>query len=228
MLAPVVMGTIAQQQGGRALDASGIAGFLSSQKDSIAAALPSGFGNLLGGTGLLNSLGNAARTSGSEATRTATSAAYAVGTASQRAARATASASLNWLYWLIPAAAVAALLVYLFTRPAEQVVQQGATAVQSMTVDGLDVRQQVTDSVSSLRATVGDITDATSAQAALPKLREVTAQVDKIGGMLGRLSAEQPEGVLAGLVKSDDADAQSTVRQGSRDPGCCRGHQAHY
>jgi hypothetical protein len=43
MLAPVVMGTIGQQSGMRSLDASGIASLLSSQKDSIAAALPSGF-----------------------------------------------------------------------------------------------------------------------------------------------------------------------------------------
>ena len=62
LLAPVVMGTIAKQQGTHSLDASGIASLLASQKDNIAAALPSGFGNLLGGTGLLNSLGGAART----------------------------------------------------------------------------------------------------------------------------------------------------------------------
>jgi hypothetical protein len=58
MLVAVVMGTIAQQQGARTLDASRLSGLLSSQKDSIAAALPSGFGNLLGDTGLLDSLGS--------------------------------------------------------------------------------------------------------------------------------------------------------------------------
>src|SRR4029079_13115327 len=40
-LAPVVMGTIAQQQGGR-VDAGSIANLLTNQKDNIAAALPSG------------------------------------------------------------------------------------------------------------------------------------------------------------------------------------------
>src|SRR6516225_4067262 len=48
---------------------------------NIAAALPSGFSSLLSGTGLLNSLGDAARTAtaaGSEATRATTSAARAV------------------------------------------------------------------------------------------------------------------------------------------------------
>src|SRR5262249_62173502 len=61
MLAPVVMGTIRQQQGTRSLDAGAITSLLSSQKDNIAAALPAGFANLLGGTGLLDSLGGPAR-----------------------------------------------------------------------------------------------------------------------------------------------------------------------
>ena len=42
MLAPVVMGTIRQQQGTRSLDAGAITSLLSSQKDNIAAALPAG------------------------------------------------------------------------------------------------------------------------------------------------------------------------------------------
>jgi len=43
MLAPVVMGTIGQQrQEGRSLDANGTTSLLASQKDSIAAALPTG------------------------------------------------------------------------------------------------------------------------------------------------------------------------------------------
>jgi hypothetical protein len=54
MLAPLVMGAIGQQQGSRGLDASSITNLLTSQKDNIAAAIPSGFGRLLGGTGLLD------------------------------------------------------------------------------------------------------------------------------------------------------------------------------
>ena len=202
MLAPVVMGTIAQQQGTGSLDAGGIASLLSSQKDSIAAALPSGFANLLGGTGLLDSLGGAARTAtvaGSEAARAATTAARTIGDTGQRAAGAAASVSLNWLYWLIPLLAIAAGLIYFFTRPTEQVVQQGVTTAQSLTVGGLDIGRQVTDSITNLRTTLGGITDAASAQAALPKLQEVTAQIDKVNGVVGQLSAEQRR-ALAGLV----------------------------
>jgi hypothetical protein len=164
--------------------------------------LPSGFGNLLGGTGLLDSLGGAARTAtvaGSEAARPATTAARTIGDTGQRAAGAASSAPLNWLYWLIPLLAIAAGLIYFFTRPTEQVVQQGVTTAQSLTVDGLDIGRQVTDSITNLRTTLGGITDAASAQAALPKLQEVTAQIDKVNGVVGQLAAEQRR-ALAGLV----------------------------
>jgi hypothetical protein len=164
--------------------------------------LPAGFGNLLGGTGLLDALGGAARTAtaaGSEAARVTASAARAAGDAGRRAADAAASTSRNWLYWLIPIAAIAALLIWLFAKPTEQVAQKGVTAVQSLVVGGLDVGKQVTDGIASLRSTLGGVTDAASAQAALPKVREVTAQIDKVGGMVGQLSAEQRR-LLAGLV----------------------------
>src|SRR5499427_1150420 len=110
MLAPVVMGTIGQQQGTRSLDAGAITSLLSSQKDNIAAALPAGFANLLGGTGLLDSLGGAARTAtAGQTARVTTSAARAIGDTGQRAA----AVSLNWLYWLIPLLAILAVLIYL-------------------------------------------------------------------------------------------------------------------
>src|SRR5262245_22343652 len=202
LLAPIVMGTIAKEQGPRSLDAGGIASLLTSQKDSIAAALPSGFGNMLSGTALLDSVGGAARTAtaaGDDAARAAATAVRTVGDTGRRAAEAASSRSLNWLYWLIPALAILALLIWLFGQQAEQAVQQGVTTTQSLTVGGLDVGKQVTDSIASLRTTLGGITDAASARAALPKLQDVTAQLDKVGGVVGQLSAPQRT-VLAGLV----------------------------
>jgi hypothetical protein len=199
MLAPIVMGTIGQHQSAaRALDAKGIANLFASQKDNIAAALPSGFGSLLSGTGLLNSLGDAARTAtaaGSEATRTATSAARAVGQSGQRAAGAATSS--NWLYWLIPIAAAAALLVYFAVRPTEEVVQQGMNQAQNAPASGLDIGKQVANNIASVRTTLNGVTDVSSAQAALPKLKEATAQIDKTGGEVGQLSAEQRKAIAA-------------------------------
>jgi len=203
-LAPVVMGAIARQQGPRALDAGNIASLLASQKDNIAAALPSGVGKLLGGTGLLDALGDAAKrtaAAGGETTRAAAASVARTIDDTRRSGvvAAPASASMNWLFWAIPAVAIAALLVYLFGRPTEQVVQQGVSAVQSVTVGGLDIGKQVTDNISSLSATLGSITDAASAQAALPRLQNATAQIDRVSGMVGQLSDGQRK-VLAGLI----------------------------
>ena len=47
MLAPIVMGTVAQQQGAGGLNASSIGNLFASQKDNIAAALSGDFGKLL-------------------------------------------------------------------------------------------------------------------------------------------------------------------------------------
>jgi hypothetical protein len=198
MLAPIVMGTIGQQQGTRSLDAGAITSLLSSQKHNIAAALPAGFANLLSGTGLLDSLGGAARAATAAAGQTAkvtTSAARAIGDTGQRAA----AVSRNWLYWLIPLLAILALLIYFFAKPAEQVVQPSVPTIPSLTVGGLDIRKEVTDSITNLRTTLTGITDAASAQAALPKLQDVTAQIDKVDSLVGKLSPEQRR-VLAGMV----------------------------
>jgi len=197
MLAPVIMGTVAGQQGNRGFDASGVANLFASQKENIAAALPADFAKLLSGTGLLSSLGGAAAALGNQATRTTSSAAGGMDDASRRAG-ATASASLNWL-WLIPVAAIAALLIYQFSKPAEQVAQQGVTAAQNLTVGGVDLGNQVTEGVRNLRTALGSVTDAGSAQAALPKLQEVTAKINQVDGLIAQLTPEQRK-LLAGIV----------------------------
>src|SRR5262249_55569730 len=78
--------------------------------------------------------------------------------------------------------------------------QQGVAAIQTLTVGGIDVGKQVTDSITTLRTTLSDVTDATAAQAALPKLQQVSAQLDKVDGLIGQLSADQRK-LLAGLIK---------------------------
>jgi hypothetical protein len=199
-LAPVVMGTIAQQQGPRDLSAGTIASLLTNQKDNIAAALPSGFVRSLGDVSLLGSVGDTARrmaAAGSETTRAA--AASVARTLDDTRRSATVEPSINWLLWAIPALAIAALLIWLFAKPTEQAVQQGVTTAQSLIVGGTDLGKQVTESINSLRTTLTNVTDTASAQAALPKLQEATAQIDKVSGMLGQMSDAQRK-ALAGLV----------------------------
>lgn len=201
-LAPLVLGGLARQSGGD-LSANGIAGLLASQKDNIAAALPSGARELLGGTGLLGGLGASAQSaaaSASQVARSAATAASSVGGAGQRAAEAaTPSGSRNWLYWVIAVLALAAVLFYLFGRPSGEVAPQAGTAGQSLTVGGVDIGRQVQDSMASLQTTLTGVTDAASATAALPKLEEISAGLDRVTGATGQLSAEQ-KAALSALV----------------------------
>jgi hypothetical protein len=209
MMAPIVMGTIANQPGGRDIDGRGIANFLASQKDSIVSALPSGFSSLLGGTGLLDSLGGAARTAASVGAQTFRTAASTASTTAPRTidttagvVRRTAEAApsgLSWLYWAIPAAALAALLIYLLW-PAQQTVPTGVGTTQGLIVNGRDLGAQVTDSIGSLRTTLEGVTDVDSAQRALPRLQEISAEVDRLSDSSTLLTAEQRNS-LAGLVR---------------------------
>ena len=133
-------------RGVRNLDANSLAGLLNAQKDQIAQALPSGSGNLLRGTGLLDSLGDAAGKAAAapgeattvaaaatdEAAQYVSSAARTVSSTGQRAAGAATSAIPTWLYWLIPLVVFAGVLWYLLNKQPEQVTQQPVTPTQSV------------------------------------------------------------------------------------------------
>ncbi len=236
MLGPVVMGIIGKQIGSRSLDAGSVGGLLASQKEQIAQALPQGFGRLLGGTGILDSLDGAAETAAAaanQAGRAANATAAQVGqygsSASRSAGyagqqgRAAASATPSWIYWAIPALVVGGLLFYLFGRGTEQVAQttpppvtqtkqvtdgmaprdqvtpRMAPATQSIMVGGVDIGKQLGDNFSNLRTSLAGITDVESARAALPKLQDATAAIEKVNGMVPQLSAEQRLSV-SGLV----------------------------
>jgi len=155
---------------------------------------------LLGGTGLFNTIDDATRrtaAAGAEATRAAAASVSRTIDDTRRSATTAASTGMNWLVWAIPAVAIAALLVWLLGRPAEQAVQQGSTALQSLTVGGVDLGKQVTDSIGTLRSSLAGISDPASAQAALPRLQAATAQIDKVGGLIGQMSDTQRRALAA-------------------------------
>jgi len=177
ILAPVVMGTIAKQQGIGGLDPKNIASLFAAQKDNIAAALPSALRDQLRGAGLPTSAIQTVTNTGTRA-------------ASKR------------LYWALPAAALAALLLYMFNKPAEQIAQQAPQitgSIQNMVVGGLDMGKQVDNSLASLRTSLQGITDAASAEAAQSNLQQVMAQLDKVTGLAGQLSPDQRK-IIAGIV----------------------------
>ena len=70
---------------------------------------------------------------------------------------------------------------------------------QSTTAASLDVDRQVSDTINGLRTTLGSITDAASAQAALPKLQEAVTKIDQVNALRGQLSVAQQK-ALTSLV----------------------------
>ena len=226
LLFPVVLGTISKQLGTSSINASSLTRLLASQKDNIAAALPSGFTDLLRGTGLLGALSAAAGTvsaavnqasmaastatdGGSRAATVVTDQASRADTTATRAASdagagadsLAAPGSFNWLYWIIPALILAALIAWFFAsnRP-EQIAQPPVNpTTQNLMLAGVDVGKEIAGGFENLRTALEGITDADSAKAALPKLQSAKGQIDKVNGLIGQLSPEQRK-ILAGLV----------------------------
>jgi len=203
LLTPVVLGTIFKQQGSSGLNASSLTNLLAGQKDNIAAALPSGFADLLRGSGLLGALGGADSVSAAanKASRIDTVAARAANEAKLRADARAAPGSFNWLYWVIPALILAALIAWFFAgNRSEQVAQPPVkTTTQGLTVGGVDISKEISGGLETVRNSLQGVTDADSAKIALPKLQDAKAQIDKVNDLVGQLAPEQRK-VVAGLV----------------------------
>lgn len=236
MAGQLAMGQLAKSVSGDGLNASSLAGLLSSQQENIASAMPSGLGGLLSGAGLLGSdlasqvsridaareamsgaVGDAARKAGNvandaarkasgaasdavrQASNVANSAARQAGNVASDAARTVNAATnqaakkgTNWLMWLIPLLILAAALWYFLGNRSHVATDATTTpAATSLTIDGVDIGTQVTSVFDGLKTTLGGITDAASAQAALPKLQEAVKTVDGMSGAVGKLSTAQ-------------------------------------
>ncbi|UGY18688.1 DUF937 domain-containing protein [Bradyrhizobium septentrionale] len=224
MLGPVVLGTLGQQQRSAGLDTNGLASLLGSQKDQIVAAIPSGLADHLTSAGLIDRAAGVAR-SGAAAASAAGSRIAGVSertsAEASRAAQATTSAASSQLsYWLAAVAILGALAWYFFQPRTETVaelprpaaVQPGTATVglapSDLTIGGVSLTNKVNSSVGTLRSVLPTITDVASAQAAIPKLREATAQLNEVSDLAGKLS---PEGksALAKLI----ATAKPTINQ---------------
>jgi hypothetical protein len=222
MLGPVVLGALGQHQRSAGLDAGGLASLLASQKDQIVAAIPSNLADQLSATGLIDRAEGSLR-GGAAA---ASAAGDRIASASQRtiaaASRATSgAASSQWPYWLAALVVLGGLAWYALGRPGSETVaelprpaaSQPATgtvgmAPSDLTVGGINLANQVNSSISTLRSVLPGITDAASAQAALPKIQEATAQLSEVSNLAAKLT---PEGksALAKLL----AAATPTINQ---------------
>lgn len=215
MAVPFVLGALAKH-GGRDIDGAGLASMFAGQRDNIAAALPSGFRKMLGGTDLLHSI-DTGRTTESTRTmtdtpRTATAASYAASDPGRRTHAVTTHSSSRWLYWAIPILALAAIALYMLSRPdtGERNVRVAASSDQGLVVDGVNIGNQLNSAMNGFRTTLTGITDAASAERAVPQLQQIGSQLDQIAGLKSQLSPNQRT-TLNGMI----APAMTAIRDQS-------------
>jgi uncharacterized protein DUF937 len=211
VVGPLVLGMLGQQQRDAGLDTNGLASLLRSQKDQIMAAIPSGLADQLSAAGLIDKAAAGARSG----VATAAAAGSRIAGASERATTGASQAAwaagrAQWPYWLAALIVVLGLGWYALQRPTEQTVAQSPTVTRpstgtvgmapaDLTVDGVNLANQIDSSIGTLKAALPTITDDASAQAALPKINDASAQLDGITARAAKLS---PEGrsALAKLI----------------------------
>jgi Bacterial protein of unknown function (DUF937) len=196
LLGPVVLGVLGQQQRSSGLDASGLARLLTSQKDTILAALPSGFSKYLRETGILDDLTPAT-------TKFASPMPYQ-----------SSPSVWPWLLGALALIAIGALAWNLLSGRHRQVVETtppkveaplaketGPTSEAAPSVDLLnklrgikvgdvDIGDLATSAVNGLQTSLKSVTDTTSAQAASPELSKDASQFDQLTALLNQLSPE--------------------------------------
>ena len=216
MLGPVILGVLGQQQRSAGLDASGLASLLGSQKDQIAASIPAGLADQLSASGLIDraagSLRGGAAAASAAGSRIASVSERTVAGASQAAHATTSAVSSQWPYWLAALVVLGGLAWFALGRPGSDTIAQvpppaktqPATgtvgmAPANLTVEGVNLANQVNSSVGVVKSALPGITDVASAQAALPRIREATEQLNAVSTLTAKLT---PEGrsALAKLI----------------------------
>jgi hypothetical protein len=209
----MVLGALGQQQRSGGLDANGLANLLSSQKDQIAAAMPTGLANMLGARGMLDAVDGGLRrgadTASAAAGRMAGTMSDTATSASQVAnAAARRPLAASWPLWILGLVVLAGLGWYFLGDREQQLAEQTRGLINKATEDvatktpnAADVSADLTSSVDTVRTTLQGISDPASARAALPKLQQATEQLDRINSLAAQLPPNSRK-ELASLVEA--------------------------
>ena len=179
LLGPVVLGVLGQQQRSSGLDSSGLARLLTSQKDNIFAALPSGFSKVLSGTGILDSVAGATVRSAYRTPSRSTASAWPWALA---AAALLLLGGLGWSVWSSHRSEGPKMAVET-PSPAETF-----QAVHGVRVGDVDLGQLAKSAIDGLQSSLRGIKDEATAQTAMPGLTQAASQFDQLTGLLGQLS----------------------------------------
>ena len=192
-LTPLVLGSIAGRFAGRAVNAQGLANMLAEEKTHIANALPSGFS-----LDEVPGLAPARHT--------------------VPAVHEPAPSQPVWLWSLLPLLALGLLTVFLFRSCSPTPTPSTTTTFRSSTElttrstvpDAARLSTDFTSNFGSLTGALGNIKDAASAEAAVPKLREFS---DKLAGMKDMVDKlpEAAKAKFTDLLKADFGKLQDQL-----------------
>jgi len=223
MMAPLVTGVIGLYQRSEGLSASALTSVLTSQSNQLTAAMPAGFTNLLSSTGLLDGIDNGwqsakaagAATAGRVQDMAQQMPPHIAAQAGQwsSAAKADAVPTGSHWPWVIAALAVlGGLAFYLLGHDDQQRIAQRPLApapqVKETTGTGVpdqrltDLAADLTSSVSITRSTLQSISDPASAEAALPKLKQASEQLDTVREAMSMLPPTTRKSVSSVVTRS--------------------------
>ncbi len=195
-LAPVVLGFLRREQVSLGLDARGLAGLLSSQRENIERALPAGMARRL--------LDDGARPASQPANT------------QRRAASIPPRPAQSWAYWLLPAMILAGAAIYLLPSRVEKgaVDEANKTPVAARQTAQVSpaptLENEIVANIGRLRAALQNVKDPGSAQASLTELKNISDQFDRLKVAARQLTPENRK-ALAATVASRVPDLNNLI-----------------
>lgn len=224
-LAPMVLGGVMSSFKGKTPDAAGLLSLFADNKSAIASAIPSGLSlaNIPG-------LGNA-----SEAVRsTAAAAGRTVGRAAETATEAASplkyllpllglAAVLGGLWWVFNQAPAVKAPVVVTPRVPEVTMPTvpaipNVPAIPAIPAEALKLGTDLTGWFTSLTGSLGGITDAATAEAALPKLKDAASQLESAKSVFDTLPAPGKSSVLS-IITSNLGGLKDLIAKIASIPG---------
>jgi hypothetical protein len=205
MLTPAILGVLGREGGA---GVTGLTQLFSSQKDQIAAAMPSGLSDALRASGFLDRAGSLASMAGrTEETYRPTR---------ESATNVSTARPVHWAYWVLPLAVVAGLAWYLLGR--ETPVAVAPTSAPTTPSAQGDLARRITSTIDSLSASLQGVKDKASAADALSKLQQANGELEGLSGLAGQLPTEA-RNRLAEAIKAASARLKSALDTVSALPG---------
>lgn len=201
MLAPIVLGTLAQQQKSSALDAGGIAKLLSDQASNIKEMIPGDLSKLLAGTGLLDAVMPKAASATSSPSPSKPASTTSMSTPARTTGQLTPAPApaFNGWPWAILVAAASLLWGAMFSgTPAPWA---SIPAPPRLMAGSTDVAGELDTALKGFHGLMSSIKDKASAEAALPQFRAAQTAFDRLDGAAKQLPSDG-KAMLAGYVAS--------------------------